>query len=573
MKGIKRRKRAGFLLALLLVVSMTFGSVSAFAVSGTTVSGGQTTQLAVETALNDTAAYIYQTVKKPQVGSIGGEWAVLGLARSGYEVPKEYYQDYYNTVVEYVKASKGVLHEKKYTEYSRVTVALTAIGANPTDVGGYNLLTPLGDFDKTIWQGINGPIWALIALDSGNYEMPKNTAAKTQATRQMYIDEILSRQLPDGGFSLFGGTAEAMAGDGISDPDVTGMALQALAKYQDQPKVKKVTEEALACLSKMQKSNGGFASGGVSNLESSAQVVVALAELGIPFSDSRFVKNGNSAIDNLLAFYQKGKGFLHTMDGSGSNQMATEQGFYGLVAADRAQKGKGCLYRMGDVSAMISEKTQEPAPGASQAAAGLPAKNSDVRKQGVTVPDKTFSDISSHKNQKAIEALAAREIVNGKVGDKFMPDDTMTRAEFSTIIVKALGLVPKKNDKFSDVASGSWYAPYVGTAYSYGITNGTPEGKFNPGGTITRQEAVVMVARAAELAGMNMAIDAMTAKDVLSQFTDYITVSDWAKSSMALFYKEGILSQDDMEILPKAAIKRGEIAQMLCDMLKKAELL
>jgi hypothetical protein len=371
--------------------------------------------------------------------------------------------------------------------------------------------------------------------------MPKNTTAKTQATRQMYIDEILSRQLPDGGFSLFGDTAEVMAGDGASDPDVTGMALQALAKYQDQPKVKKVTEEALACLSKMQKSNGGFASGETSTLESSAQVVVALAELGIPFSDSRFVKNGNSAVDNLLAFYQKGKGFFHT-DGSGSNQMATEQGFYGLVAADRAQKGKNSLYRMDDASAMISEKTQEPAPGASQAAAGLPAKNSDVRKQGVTVPDKTFSDISSHKNQKAIEALAAREIVNGKVGDKFMPDDTMTRAEFSTIVVKALGLVPKANGKFSDVASGSWYAPYVGTAYSYGITNGTPDGKFNPGGTITRQEAAVMVTRAAELAGMNMAIDAMTAKD-------------------------------DMDILPKAAIKRGEIAQMLCAMLKKAELL
>lgn len=561
-------------MVLLLVVSMIFGSVPAFAASGPTTAGVQTAdQQAMEAALNDTAAYVYQTVKSPQVGSIGGEWAVLGLARSGYDVPKEYYQNYYNAVVEYVKACMGVLHDKKYTEYSRVIVALTAIGADPSNVGGYNLLTPLGDFDKTIWQGINGPIWALIALDCGSYEMPKNTAAKTQATRQMYIDEILSRQLSDGGFSLFGGTTEAIAGDGVSDPNVTGMALQALAKYQDQPKVKKVTEEALACLSKMQKSNGGFASGGASNLESSAQVVVALAELGIPFSDSRFVKNGNSAVDNLLTFYQKGKGFLHTMDGSGSNQMATEQGFYGLVAADRSQKGKNSLYRMGDATAMISGKTQETASGTGQSTAGLPGKNSDVRKQGVTVPDKTFSDISSHKNQKAIEALAAREIINGKVGDKFMPDDTMTRAEFSTIVVKALGLVPKANDKFSDVASGSWYAPYVGTAYSYGITNGTPDGKFNPGGTITRQEAAVMVTRAAELAGMNSAIDAMTTRDVLAQFTDYVTVAEWSKSSMAFCYNEGLLSQEEMEILPKASIKRCEIAQMLCNMLTEAGLI
>ena len=71
-----------------------------------------------------------------------------------------------------MKEHEGNLHDKKYTEYSRVIVALTAIGKNPADVAGYNLLTPLGDYEKTIWQGMNGPIWALIALDSGNYDMP-----------------------------------------------------------------------------------------------------------------------------------------------------------------------------------------------------------------------------------------------------------------------------------------------------------------------------------------------------------------------------------------------------------------
>lgn len=101
------------------------------------------------------------------MGSIGGEWAVLGLARSGYAVPEEYYQNYYQTVEEYVKACGGVLHETKYTEYSRVIIVLTAIGKDPTNVAGYNLLTALGDYDKTIWQGTNGPIWALIALDRG----------------------------------------------------------------------------------------------------------------------------------------------------------------------------------------------------------------------------------------------------------------------------------------------------------------------------------------------------------------------------------------------------------------------
>lgn len=146
--------------------------------------------------VTDTAAYMYRTVKDPQVGSIGGEWAVLGLARSGYEVPEEYYQKYYATVESYVKACDGVLHDKKYTEYSRLIVALSSIGKDARDVAGYDLTKPLGDYGKTIWQGLNGPIWALIALDSKDYPMPENPEAATQATRQMYIDRILDWPAP-----------------------------------------------------------------------------------------------------------------------------------------------------------------------------------------------------------------------------------------------------------------------------------------------------------------------------------------------------------------------------------------
>ena len=169
--------------------SSDFRAATLYSAAGVQPSGQSAMgQQALKSAVEDTAEYLYRTVKAPQVGSVGGEWAVLGLARSGYEIPPKYYEDYYNTVVEYVKDCKGILHEKKYTEYSRLIVALTSIGADPANVGGYNLLTPLGDFNKTIWQGINGPIWALIALDSGNYAMPKNSSAATQATRAMYVD-------------------------------------------------------------------------------------------------------------------------------------------------------------------------------------------------------------------------------------------------------------------------------------------------------------------------------------------------------------------------------------------------
>ncbi|MFR8527947.1 MAG: prenyltransferase/squalene oxidase repeat-containing protein [Flavonifractor plautii] len=294
---MKKWKQRGF--AFVLALSLTTGMLT-----------GAQAAVSKETlneAVQDTAEYMYRTVQNPQVGSIGGEWAVLGLARSGYDVPDSYYQDYYATVEAYVTACDGKLHDKKYTEYSRVIVALSSIGKDARNVAGYDLTKPLGDYEKTIWQGLNGPIWALIALDSAGYPMPENPEANVQATRQMYIDRILECQLPDGGWSLFGGTEAASSGDGISDPDITGMALQALAKYQDQPEVARATKEALTCMSEQQSDDGGFASWGTANSESCVQMIVALCELGIELDDPRFVKNGNTMLDNLMTFYRQGR--------------------------------------------------------------------------------------------------------------------------------------------------------------------------------------------------------------------------------------------------------------------------
>ncbi len=550
-------KRSACVLSLIFIILLQ-GSFTALAV----------TSAEVEAALNDTAEYIYNTVKNPQVGSIGGEWAIIGLARSGYEVPEEYYQDYYATVEEYVKACNGVLHKKKYTEYSRVILALTAIGKDPANVAGYNLLTALGDYDKTIWQGLNGPIWALIALDSGSYDMPQNSEATTQATRDMYVDRILECQLPDGGFSLFGGTAAATEGDMVADPDITGMALQALVKYQYRDDVKKVTEEALECLSKMQKSTGGYASWGTTNSESVVQVIVALTELGISLDDPRFVKNGYTLLDNLMTFYIPGQGFLHTANGSGSNQMATEQAFYGLVAAWRASEGKNSLYRMDDALHISASENNRPETGK-----GLEGKHPDITSIPIIYPGKTFPDISAHVNQPAIEALASRGVINGKSDMSFDPDATMTRAEFAAIVVRGLGLSESMIGVFSDVTADSWYAGYVGAAYSYGIVNGKSESIFDPAGTITREEAATMIARAAELAGMDTDMNDGAVRDMLAQFIDYVTASDWARRSLAFCYREGILSQQDLNIRPKDAIKRCEVAGMLFNMLGAANLI
>lgn len=545
-----RPKKRGLSLLLTLILVMGL-CVPAMAISESDLTS----------AVTKSASYMLDAVKQPQVGSIGGEWTVIGLARSGHDVPQKYWDNYYAAVEDYVEDCSGVLHKKKYTEYSRVVVALTAIGADPADVAGYDLLKPLGDFDKTIWQGINGPIWALIALDSGSYEMPVNAEAKTQATRQMYIDEILSRQLNDGGWNL-----SDKGGNGQSDPDITGMALQALAKYQAQSAVKAATDKALTCLSKMQDSGGGYASWETSNSESVVQVIVALCELGIDLNDSRFTKNGSTLLDNLFSYRNADGSFSHTANGSGNDQMSSEQGFYGIVAVMRAMQGKNSLYRMSDCSIRVSGN-------AGLDTIGLPGKHADVQKVPVTVPGTTFADITNHANKTAIEELAARGIITGYNATSFGPNDTMTRAQFATIVVRGLGLPLMTTNNFSDVKAGSWYASYVGTAYSYGIVNGRTATTFDPEGTITRQEAAAMVARAAKLCGMDTELETYEILNVLAQFGDYMSIGEWARESMAFCYGEDILDQSDWNVEPNRAILRCEIAQMLYNMLVKATLM
>ncbi len=503
----------------------------------------------------DTAAYLYGAVSNPQVGSVGGEWAILGLARSGVEINEEYFEKYYENVERYVAAKDGVLHNRKYTEYSRVIIALTAIGKDPTNVAGYNLLVPLGDYEKTVWQGVNGAIWALVAINCGEYEIPQNNEAKVQATEELYINHILEAQKADGGWAMSGDT---------SDPDLTAMALTALSKYQDTNKVKAATQKALLCMSQIQDENGGFSGKNGDSAESCAQMLVALCELGIPVDCEAFVKNGNSIYDNLIdKYYVKGQGFKNKQSAAETNQMSTEQSFYGVVALNRAEQGKSGLYTMDDVDFDLKNEIEF----------GLIGKNPEVKKAEIVNENKTFEDIKGHKNQSAIENLARRNIINGKTSEKFEPDATMTRAEFATIIVKGLGFGAKGGKVFEDVCENDWFYQYVNTAYAYGIVNGVSSSNFNPDGTITREEAGVMLSRAAKLCGASKEMNELEIRNTLAVFSDYVKVSEWAKKALAFCCLEGIISDEETELEPKRAVKRCEIAQMLFNMLDRTKLI
>ena len=258
------------------------------------------------------------TLGTPIVNSTGGEWMVIGLARSGRPVPA----GYYDNVVDYVKAKADAnerLHWAKVTDNARVILALTAIGKDVTNVGGHNLLKGLDNMAYVQTQGINGPIFTLIALDSHNYP------TMGDVTREKLIQVILDAQLNDGGWDLSAGKA---------DPDMTAMAIQALAPYyKTNETVKAAVDKALEALSALQRTDGGFDSWGTVNSESCAQVIVALTALGIdPTADSRFVKSGVSVVDALCGFYVTGGGIRHQMADKTVDGMATEQGYYALAA-------------------------------------------------------------------------------------------------------------------------------------------------------------------------------------------------------------------------------------------------
>lgn len=312
-----------------------------------------------------------------EFGSVGGEWKVLALARSGfYPTQSGYFSEYYAKIEKLVAANGSPkLHPQKSTENSRLIIALSSIGRDARSVAGFDLTAPLGDFNYVKKQGLNGVIFALIALDCNkNYGM---SDIKSQC-----VDLLLSRECDGGGWALGLGAAEA---------DITAMAITALAPYR---KAAAAIERGVEKLSALQNANGSFSSGGVETSESCSQVLVALSTVGInAHKDSRFIKNGNSALDALCAFYVGG-GFAHMANG-GANSMATEQAAYALCAYDRFLSGRSSLYDMNDVSPVSpAEPTDKPTPKPTgkPTAAPTDAASSDAPATDTAATDAAYTD-------------------------------------------------------------------------------------------------------------------------------------------------------------------------------------
>ena len=350
--------------------------------------------------INAASRYILETVPNPAVGSTFGEWSVMDLLRgqyTGYDymnyIPSNYYSEYIRKVEQHVSTNNGVLDLNKSTEWSRITLAFSALGHDIRNVAGYDFVEKLSSSHRFSYrQGINGPIWEIIALNTGGYQLYPDAENPDVNTIGKMIDYILKLEITQvngtvGGWALTGK---------MPDADITGMALQAFAPYylnsslynqtgasKSYTEFAKAVERALVVLTEIQQPNGGFSSWGTVNLESTVQVIVALTAMGldplapkislphlgttVDYLTEGAYRDGvwsNNMLDALLSFWAPGSGssvvvggFKHVTSGydggggsgTGVNAMATDQALYGLIAYDRFLKGKKPLYDMKDM--------------------------------------------------------------------------------------------------------------------------------------------------------------------------------------------------------------------------------
>ena len=323
---------AALVLALTLCVT-AFGETRAYSDMAASIAAAEKAQMGVA----QDAPLL--TEEKLPAGSSVSDWTALAMARAGIADDYAGYLARLQAYVERQYAENGGLHAVKATEYHRIALTAAALGGDPAAFGAKPDGTAIDLVAEGTYnwqgeedlggQGLNGWIFALLTMDAVGAEVP----ADARYSRQDMLDAIVSAQLPDGGFSL---------GGGAMDVDITAMALQALAPYQQQ--YPEVIDAALNALSAAQTVTGGFESWGAQSSESCAQVILALTALNIdPTADERFQKNQRNVVEALMDFRLSDGGFAHEKDGP-LDAMACEQAMQALTAMELRQQGEGRFF-------------------------------------------------------------------------------------------------------------------------------------------------------------------------------------------------------------------------------------
>ncbi|WP_281885442.1 S-layer homology domain-containing protein [Paenibacillus sp. YYML68] len=183
----------------------------------------------------------------------------------------------------------------------------------------------------------------------------------------------------------------------------------------------------------------------------------------------------------------------------------------------------------------------------------------------------SFDDTSSVNAWagRQIQSAAAKGIVEGRADKQFVPNDSVTRAEFAKMIVNAYGLnTPNAKETFDDVEATDWFAPYVAAAVKHGLVNGRSEGKFEPNGKITRAEMATIAARALSAVNGWPAVKDVDAS--LKKFTDNSSIDSTLKAGVALSTAHGIvIGEENEKFNPNGDSTRAQAAVVIYRLLNK----
>lgn len=250
------------------------------------------------------------------------EWQAVALKQAGETLPYSYYKG----LRAQVSDAEGVF--SNITDYEKLTLGILAAGKDPRDFEGYNLIESIYNGNVTK-QGLNGVAYALIALDSADFDVPSSA----KWTRENLIDELLEKQNDDdGGWSW-------MSKSSPSDADSTGMVLTALAPYNDQEEVAKAITAGVRYLTEQ------YQSSKINNSSTAATVIIALSALGIDSASIDFTKDEMNIVDYLLTFQNKDGGF-DWQGGETSDVFSSYIGYQGIVAYQLFLDGKGSLFKL-----------------------------------------------------------------------------------------------------------------------------------------------------------------------------------------------------------------------------------
>lgn len=283
----------------------------------------QTSAKSLKNSFDSKEKNILSDEKVLPAGNSPSDWIAMVLAFAG---ESDTYEDYLNRMEEYVTEqyqTQGYLDAIKATEYHRISLTMLALGGNPAEIPADNeTINLVADGTWNFYggspgeQGCNGLIYALLTLEAKDDFL----SGEHTVFRDELINELLSHQDADGGFALnksFG-----------ADIDMTAMAVQALAPYQEQSNIKEATEKALQWISERIFKDASS--------EAVSQTLLALCAMRIdPENDTRFIKDNQTLLDVLNRFRTEDAMYQHELQDEDSNLVATYQALLALEAVQK----------------------------------------------------------------------------------------------------------------------------------------------------------------------------------------------------------------------------------------------